>query len=142
MIIRGIRSSWEHDQNGMTYQDMADTKVVANKLGVVIVFRSTGPWAKRWLERGYPSKNFHVKGKSSDWGPQAGFVPFDGFFSKVGYDKEKAMKGTAANIDGLESGFAAKAPLVLTAEELKMQLTEQSGGRTAIKRKTTIAKSH
>lgn len=141
MFIRGIRSSWEHDQNGMTYADMEATRKVATKLNEVIIFRSTGPWAKRWLERKYPSKNFHVKGKSSDWGPQAGFVPFDGIFSKVGYDLTKAAKGTAANVEGLHSGFASKAPLVLSMEEIRMQASEVSGGRTALVRMTTLPKS-
>jgi hypothetical protein len=92
---------------------MEATALVANRQGEVIIFRSTGPWAKRWLERGYPSKNFHVKGKSSDWGPQAGLVPYNGLDSKVGYDPGKAEKGTKANIEGLHSGFAAKQTLVL-----------------------------
>ena len=94
------------------------------------------------VERGYPSKNFHVKGKSSDWGPQAGFVPFDGFFSKVGYDKDKAAKGTAANREGMESGFAARTTLCLTGEEIRMQLEEPSGGRTALTRSRPIPNSH
>lgn len=141
MVVVGLNASHQHDQNGMTLNDMKETQRVANKLEYVIMFRSTGPWALRWLERGYPSKNFHVKGKSSDWGPQAGFVPFDGFFSKVGYDNEKAMKGTAANIDGIKSRFAAKAPLILTKDELDMQCQTQSGGRKAINRYEKIEKS-
>ena len=62
----------------------------------VIIFRSTGPWSKRWLEKDHSSKNFHVKGKRSDWGPHAGLVPYDGIYSKVGYSPAKAAKGTAA----------------------------------------------
>src|SRR5882757_5201600 len=101
---------------------MEATALVANRQGEVIIFRSTGPWAKRWLERGYPSKNFHVKGKSSDWGPHAGLVPFNGVYSKVGYDPGKAEKGTKANIEGLHSGFAAKETLVLTADQIEEQI--------------------
>lgn len=68
----------------MTKADMRACKQVADRHNEVIIFRSTGPWSKRWIEKGYPTKNFHVKGKSSDWGPQAGLVPYDGYFSKVG----------------------------------------------------------
>ena len=74
-MIAGFEGSFSHSQNGMTRADMLATKLVAQRLDEVIIFRSTGPWAKRWLERGYPSKNFHVKGKSSDWGPHAGLRP-------------------------------------------------------------------
>ena len=75
--------------------------IVANALDEVIIFRSTGQWSHRWITQSYPTKNFHVKGKSSDWGPQAGFVPYLGKYSKVGYDNGKANEGTAANDDGL-----------------------------------------
>ena len=62
---------------------------------------STGPWSKRWLDakpKPYPSKNFHVKGKSSDWGPQAGFVPYDGIYSKVGADTTKNTAGKKSRV--------------------------------------------
>ncbi|HTO72389.1 MAG TPA: anthrax toxin-like adenylyl cyclase domain-containing protein, partial [Gemmatimonadales bacterium] len=113
-IIVGLEPSFGHNQNGMTKRDMKACRTVASRLNEVIIFRSTGPWAKRWLKLGYPSKNFHVKGKSSDWGPQAGFVPYDGTYSKVGYDPKKAAEGTKQNDKGLHSGFAGKAQLVLT----------------------------
>ena len=126
-MIQGLEGSFAHSQNGMTRADMEATALVANRLGEVVIFRSTGPWAKRWLERGYPSKNFHVKGKSSDWGPQAGLVPYDGLYSKVGYDPTKAEKGTQANIEGIHSGFAAKELLVLTAEQIEEQISRPEG---------------
>jgi hypothetical protein len=122
---------------------MEATSLVANRLGEVIVFRSTGPWSKRWLERGYPSKNFHVKGKSSDWGPQAGLVPYNGLYSKVGYDAVKAAKGTQANIDGIHSGFADKQTLVLTADQIEQQINQPEGSpaRAAIEFKTPVPNS-
>lgn len=126
-VIVGADASYTHPQNGMTEADIEATQVVANRLNEVIIFRSTGPWAKRWLERGYPSKNFHVKGKSSDWGPHAGLVPYDGIYSKVGYDPAKAAKGTHANDDGLASGFAASGVLRLSPALLHDQLTRGEG---------------
>ena len=48
---------------------MEATKRVATQLDEVIIFRSTGPWSRRWLEKDYPSKNFHVKGKKLRLGP-------------------------------------------------------------------------
>ena len=111
-VVHGLDLSFLHNQNGMTKSDMLQCSTAATNLNEVIIFRSTGPWAKRWIERGYPTKNFHVKGKSSDWGPHAGLVPYDGTYSKVGYDREKAKKGTEANDDGIRSGFAGKATLV------------------------------
>ena len=126
-VITGLNASYTHSQNGMTLNDMQAALRVANQLDEVILFRSTGPWAKRWIERGYPTKNFHVKGKSSDWGPQAGFVPYDGTYSKVGYDATKAADGTHANDKGLQSQFARSGQLRLSLAELQMQRDDPEG---------------
>jgi hypothetical protein len=133
-MLTGLGASFSHNQNGMTLRDMEATKRVADRLDEVIIFRSTGPWSMRWLEKKYPSKNFHVKGKSSDWGPHAGLVPYNGIYSKVGYDPVKAAKGTKANDDGLKSGFAGKQALVLTKDQIDEQLNRPEGSpaRTAI----------
>ena len=142
-MIQGIDGSFSHSQNGMTRADMEATALVSSRLGEVIIFRSTGPWAKRWLERGYPSKNFHVKGKSSDWGPHAGLVPYNGNYSKVGYDGTKAAKGTKANDEGIHSGFAGKQPLILAADQIEEQINRPEGSpaRTAVEFKTAVPKS-
>jgi hypothetical protein len=142
-FIPGIEASFNHSENGMTKSDMDAAERTAGKLNEVIIFRSTGPWAKRWLERGYPSKNFHVKGKSSDWGPQAGLVPYDGTYSKVGYNATKAAEGTKANDKGLHSEFAGKQHLVLSMEEIDVQVTRPEGTppRTAVKSKTPVPDS-
>lgn len=122
----GLGASLGHPENGMPQGDMLACQRVADQLGEVIIFRSTGPWSRRWLSQTppYPSKNFHVKGKSSDWGPQAGFVPHLGEYSKVGHDPAKAAKGTAANNDGIASGFADRVPLNLSRAEIQMQATQ------------------
>jgi hypothetical protein len=133
-VIVGLAASFAHSQNGMTMADMQACIATANRLNEVIIFRSTGPWAKRWIDRGYPTKNFHVKGKSSDWGPQAGFVPYLGMYSKVGHDPVKAQAGTQANDRGISEGYAATAQLELTRLELDTQLNrpEEKPPRTAL----------
>jgi hypothetical protein len=120
----------------MIRPDMEATLRVADRLAEVIIFRSTGPWSKRWIERGYPTKNFHVKGKSSDWGPQAGFVPYEGKYSKVGADNGKADAGTRANKKGIDEGYADTTYLELTFDELRAQNTrpEENPARVAVQR--------
>ncbi|MFT5707845.1 MAG: hypothetical protein ACI9ES_002146 [Oceanospirillaceae bacterium] len=127
MIFPGISGSVNHPENGMPIADMEACSRVADKLNEVIIFRSTGPWSMRWIKRNYPTKNFHVKGKSSDWGPQAGFVPYKGEYSKVGHDTEKAAKGTKANDKGMREKFAGKTHLTLSLDELQIQLTKPAG---------------
>ena len=94
MPAYGLDLSYKHPENGMTEKDMKACSLVATRLNEVIIFRSTGPWSQRWIDRDYPTKNFHVKGKSSDWGPQAGFVPYLGIYSKVGGDAVKEVPDT------------------------------------------------
>jgi hypothetical protein len=144
MPIYGLDGSFLHPENGMSRQDMQAVLRAANKYDEVIIFRSTGPWSRRWIERRYPTKNFHVKGKSSDWGPQAGFVPYLGIYSKVGADSKKATKGTAANDDGLQHHFAQKVQLALTLTEIEMQARdpEEVPRRRAIQTMTPVPNSH
>lgn len=129
----------------MPMHDMEACVEVARRLDEIIIFRSTGPWSKRWLSETppYPSKNFHVKGKSSDWGPQAGFVPRLGEYSKVGHDEGKAAKGTAENLKGIQSGFAAAVTLNLSRAEIHRQLTEECERppRTALAEVRTVPRS-
>jgi hypothetical protein len=57
---------------------------VANQTNCVISSRSVGKWATGLLLENYTSKGFHVKAKSCDWGPMAGFVMSDPRFTKRG----------------------------------------------------------
>ncbi len=134
MIVQGLQASYRHVENGMSRPDMVASRAVATHLDEVIIYRSTGPWSRRWIERKYPTKNFHVKGKSSDWGPQAGFVPYLGAFSKVGHNAAKAADGTAANDKGLHERYAAKVQLSLAPAELHVQWvqTEEKPPRVAV----------
>jgi hypothetical protein len=132
MPIHGLKNSFKDEMNGMTEADMAACVTAATQLNEVIIFRTTGPWSLRWIERNYPTKNFHVKGKSSDWGPQAGFVPYLGMYSKVGGNRTKEEKGTAYNNQGIGGGYTKQTQLCLELEELFTQKNRISDGRTAL----------
>ena len=129
MITTGLLNSYLHADNGMARRDMEACLAVAQQSGEVIIFRSTGSWSRRWIEREqpFPTKNFHVKGKSSDWGPQAGFVPHDGRYSKVGGNPVKAADGTRANDDGIAHHFAGTTQLALSEADLAQQRDVPAG---------------
>jgi hypothetical protein len=133
-IIVGLDPSYGHSRNGMILTDMFASQTVAQQLGEAIVFRSTGPWAKRWIERGHPTKNFHVKGKSSDWGPQAGFIPFDALYSKRPDTSGDVAARTKECNKSVHEGWARAVPLTLSRAELDMQLTRREGNEVAIRR--------
>ena len=75
----------------------------ADKYGVVIGLRSPSELGQIHLKEGHPTKNFHVKAKSSSTGPTAGFIAEKAKYSKMpssqwekqeGYIKEALNKGS------------------------------------------------
>jgi len=67
-------------------------------------------------------------------------VPFDGTYSKVGHDPTKAAFGTRKNQQGLQSGFAGRAPLVMTRQQIDRAAnqTEENPARTAVQSIRTV----
>lgn len=62
---------------------------VANTLEVVIVSRALNPLCTGLLEESYAAKGFHIKAKTCNFGPMAGFVCVEPNFSKKGPDGAK-----------------------------------------------------
>ncbi|EBU4459517.1 anthrax toxin-like adenylyl cyclase domain-containing protein [Salmonella enterica] len=58
-------------------------KCVSSKYKVVLGLREPNPLSETLLREGYPSKNFHMKAKSSSTGPTAGFITEKVIYSKV-----------------------------------------------------------
>lgn len=58
-------------------------KRVSLRYNVVIGIRAPNPLGETLLREGYPSKNFHMKAKSSPTGPTAGLIAEKPIYSKV-----------------------------------------------------------
>lgn len=99
----------------------------ADKYGVVIGLRYPNELGQIHLAQGNPTKNFHVKAKSSSTGPTAGFVAENPKFSKVGAEKWKTQEGYIK--DALSKG----AQLVdLTLNEVQIKSAVDNGCMTPI----------
>lgn len=59
---------------GIPRSHMAAFQAVANAKNCVVMSRAVGTSCTQLIEEGYASKGFHVKAKSCNWGPMAGFV--------------------------------------------------------------------
>ncbi|CAA0104490.1 Calmodulin-sensitive adenylate cyclase [BD1-7 clade bacterium] len=80
-----IRDSYEAcSRSGMPIKHARCFQRVADLLQCVIASRSVGRYATGLIMEGYASKGFHVKAKSCNWGPMAGFVLADPRFTKRG----------------------------------------------------------
>lgn len=107
-------------QSGLTLQHFQDFKAAAMEHGFIFV-RPVNPLATRLIEEGgVATKAMDVKGKSADWGPQAGFIPFDQALSK------KAVGGAT----GKELAKRQKAIEQANAKnEAALKLTEEGRGK-------------
>lgn len=61
----------------------------AEELDNVVLFRYVNEFSTEKIAQDFATKGMPVKGKSSDWGPQAAFLPVDQNFSKLGNPKGK-----------------------------------------------------
>jgi insecticidal toxin complex protein TccC len=93
---------------------------VANLYQCVIGLRLPSKSAAGLLKAGYPSKNFHVKAKSSDFGPMAGFICEKAEYSKV--SPSQHSKQAESVKDSLKKG--ARAVQLCLSNERVTQLIE------------------
>lgn len=70
--------------SGITKKHFAPLLTFAEKEKLVISFRPLEHAATGLIDAGYPTKNIHIKGKSANLGPMAGFIPVEQHLSKIG----------------------------------------------------------
>lgn len=80
--------------------------------------RPISPLATSLIEAGYPTKPLSIKGKSADWGPQAGFICVDQNFSKLVGQPERVKKYNALIRKNLENGDAVSVPLTIPRDRI------------------------
>ncbi|QPW26560.1 adenylate cyclase [Edwardsiella ictaluri] len=71
------------DNTGIAHEHLLPLQRLANEINCIISFRPVDNLATELIESGYPTKGFHIKGKSASWGPQAGFICEEQRFSKL-----------------------------------------------------------
>lgn len=90
----------------------------AKNYNVIFGFRPVNPVATTLIKEGLPTKGYHIKGKSSDWGPQAGFICCDQSLSKLA-GRHTDIKSYNEKVQQcIKSGHANVGPLVISAERL------------------------
>jgi len=121
----------------MTPADMAAVERVAAQRNEIIMFRDTGCWSRPYIAAGHPTKPFHVKGKSSDWGPHAGLVPYNSEFSKA-FTQGAVDKGFKLNKDAIKGNYARPVPAFVSEQFIRSELLVNKGsaGRPPIDRMT------
>jgi len=110
----------------MTAEDMSAVSRVAAGRNEIIMFRDTGCWSRPYIALGHPTKPFHVKGKSSDWGPHAGLVPYNSEFSKA-FKQKDIEKGSGLNKIAIKENYARPIPLFVSEDFMRRELLVPKG---------------
>lgn len=70
--------------SGIAGKHLTPLLAFAEQEKLVISFRPVERAATGLIDAGYPTKSFHIKGKSANLGPMAGFIPVKQHLSKLG----------------------------------------------------------
>ena len=78
----GCKMSFTDIESGVVSTHISALEKKCKELNVFLFIRPTEYDSTRLINQGYATKSMSVHDKSSNWGPMAGFVPCDQFFSK------------------------------------------------------------
>jgi toxin LF subunit len=105
-------------------------QTVASRNRFVISSRELNPLCTDLVLEGYAAKGFHIKAKTCDWGPMAGFVPADYRFTKGSQDiaKQKEEIGNAFGHHALcVPLYISEARLTKLAEHGVVRIIKRTG---------------
>ncbi|WP_411566473.1 anthrax toxin-like adenylyl cyclase domain-containing protein [Pseudomonas orientalis] len=107
------------EQTGIVSSHLEPLQRIAVTTNSIIGIRPVESVATGLIEAGHPTKDFHIKGKSANWGPQAGLICTDQALSKLeSAPEEKVAKANAQILDCVEQRHAVPIPLKLSRHRL------------------------
>ncbi len=118
------RASFERikELTGIVPSHLMPLQHIAATTNTIIGIRPVENVATGLIEAGHPTKDFHIKGKSANWGPQAGLICTNQSFSKLEkFAKDAPGKVTQANEqvqDCINEGHAVAIPLTVSRQRL------------------------
>ena len=91
-IVKGLDNVANHELQGIPKDLLAKLLKGANSRGAALFTRPVEPICRTLLSEGWPTKHFQIKGKSSNWGAQAGTIPVNQQYSKLALDTSSKME--------------------------------------------------
>ncbi|MHC8397963.1 anthrax toxin-like adenylyl cyclase domain-containing protein [Pseudomonas sp. MDT1-17] len=108
------------DKTGMVLAHLIPLQRVASDFNSIIGFRPVDKLATELIAEGYPTKGFHLKGKSASWGAQAGFICVNQGFSKLeNVSNELISKSNEQTQLCISEGHAIAVPLEVPQSRLQ-----------------------
>lgn len=114
MLSAGAFSEYESTA-GFHARHVAAFKDVCMDTRMVIASRELNPFCTDLMMDGYAAKGLHIKAKTCDWGPMAGFVLRDPRFTKA---RQSFAKQQAAVAGAIAAG-AGSVPLVISESRVR-----------------------
>lgn len=101
--------------SGVVHRHAEGILTIARRKNTVIFVRSVNLFATSLIAEGYATKGLKIKGKSADWGPQAGFICENQALSKLARkDPTKADKFNQKVKQSLADNDCCAVPLIIT----------------------------
>lgn len=100
-VLIGFDKVANYENQGIPQEYLRKMQEVADGENVLIAVRPVEKICRTLISEGYGSKGLHIKGKSSNWGPMAGFIPVDQKFSKLAGNPEKIAAYNQKNHDSI-----------------------------------------
>ena len=106
-------------RGGVPVEHALRMQAVARQTNTVFGIRPVERIVTTLIEEGFPTKGFSVKGKSSNWGPQAGFICVDQHLSKrENRDTAEIRKLNLAVAKGMDGGAYTQTDLRISQQRL------------------------
>lgn len=106
-------------RGGVPVEHALRMQAVARQTNTVFGIRPVERIVTTLIEEGFPTKGFSVKGKSSNWGPQAGFICVDQHLSKrEDRDTAEIRKLNLAVAKGMDGGAYTQTDLRISRQRL------------------------
>ena len=128
-VVMGMDKVAGYENQGIPRENLEKTQKVANETETLVAYRPVELICRTLIEEGAESKGLNIKGKSSNWGPMAGFIPFDQAFSKLAsiqnpHDRAITVaKYNEKNMQSVKDGHATVEHLSLSQRRMD-ELTE------------------
>ncbi|WP_416411168.1 anthrax toxin-like adenylyl cyclase domain-containing protein [Pantoea sp. App145] len=106
------------DNIGIVPNHLVKLQRLSYEKNTIIGIRPVDMMATDLIASGYPTKGFHIKGKSADWGPQTSFICVKQELSKLA-DRPDKQEGFNKEVqDCMSKGYANKVVLEITKARL------------------------
>lgn len=121
--MNGITGNEAIARSGLVPSHVENFKKVASEKETYILFRPVNKLSTSLIQKGAATKGMEVHGKSSNWGPMAGYIPFDQDLSKKYGNEGAVKKGNQDNEESIKEqhGSDQITKIILTLEPERIE---------------------